>query len=387
MLQKLPPDHWLRLTMVGFISTAGLGIITILPLILGGLQEQYDFSKALIGWFAAINIVGIAMGGLIAAFVIQRVGLVRLTQIGLLGLLVFEIWSVLNLGALYLLVLRFAAGIFAGVAYAASLTAFAALEKPVKGYSMYILVFCLLSAIIFPFMPNLLRTYGLEAGFVFLIGMVFFALLMTPFLDVFQQNEDTEKTASFELSSLMRNPTIWLVLVAYYALQTSGGALWAYIELIGQAKMLSENFIANTLSLGNLVVIPFAMAIYWINDRKGLALPIFGGLTVLVASLLALYFTSNSWIYGISTIAYLGVWPFLIAFYQSIQAQHDPQGKVIALGAFINMMGQATGPALAAMFLGNQPYVNIVILALVGLGLSLICILPSILKLESKSHR
>ncbi len=204
---------------------------------------------------------------------------------------------------------------------------------------------------------------------------------------VYEQNTSDStllSPSSSQLRHLLRNPSIWLVLIAYYALQMSGGVAWAYIELIGEAKMLSENFIAYTLSLGNLLVIPFALAVYWINDKKGLAIPIFGGLAVFMVSMLTLYFTFNAWAYSISTIFYLGIWSFIMAFYQSIQAQYDPQGKIIALGAFINMMGQATGPALAAIFLGNQPYVNVIGLAFVGLVVSFVCISPSVLALERK---
>ncbi|MEZ4887695.1 MAG: MFS transporter [Chitinophagales bacterium] len=384
MLQKLPLDHWLRLATVGFIATTGLGILTILPLVLGELHEHYDFSKELIGWFAAINITGIAFGGLITALVIHRVGMVRLIQIGLLGLMGCEIASMFLLDSPYLLVLRLVAGMFAGVAYASSLTSFTVLKTPVKGYSIYVLVYCLLSAIIFPFMPSVLHNFGLQAGFVFLVGMTILALLVSPSLAVFQRKSHDFHLPPLQLSALVRNPTILLVLLAYYALQLSGGVLWAYIELIGEAKMLSEHFIANTLSIGNVIVIPFALVIYWFNDKGGLALPIFGGLGIFAVSLLAIYFTSSPWGYAIGTVFYMGIWAFIMAFYQSIQAQHDPQGKVIALGAFINMLGQATGPALAAMFLGNQPYVNIVGLALVGLTVSFAGIFSSVLALERK---
>lgn len=387
MFQKLPRDHWLRLTIVGFITTISLGILLFLPLILGELTEQYDFSKRLIGWFAAINYAGIAFGGLITAFVIQKIGLVRLAQIGLFGLMMCEGLSIFLLDSPLLLALRLVAGIFGGIAYASSLSAFATLDKPVKGYSLYVLVFCLLSAIILPFMPRFLHTYSLVAGFLFLVVLTLFALLSSPLLKVYEQSTSDSSpnyTSSSQLSKLLKNPSIWLVLIAYYALQMSGGVAWSYIELIGEAKMLSENFIAYTLSLGNLFVIPFALAIYWINDKKGLAIPIFGGLAVFMVSMLILYFTFNAWAYSISTIFYLGIWSFIMAFYQSIQAEYDPEGRIIALGAFINMMGQGTGPALAAMFLGNQPYVNVIGLAFVGLVVSFVCISPSVLALERK---
>lgn len=389
-MQKLPVDHWLRLSIVAFMTTASLGILSFLPLVLGELVEQYDFSKKLIGWFAAINYGGVAFGSLITAFVIQKIGVVRLTQIGLFGLMICEGMSIYLLDSPLLLGLRLVAGIFGGIGYASSLSAFAALEKPVKGYSLYVLVFCLISAVILPFMPNFLHTFSLKAGFVFLVVFTLLALLATPFLQVFEKKakaiQDSPQTSSstYLIFELLRNPSIWLVLVAYFALQLSGGVAWSYIELIGQAKSLSENFIAYTLSLGNLLVIPFALAIYWINDKKGLAIPIFGGLAIFMASMLALYFTSNPWAYALSTMFYLGIWSFIMAFYQSIQAQYDSEGKIISLGAFINMMGQGTGPALAALFLGNQPYVNVIGLAFWSLVVSFLCIAPSVVALDRK---
>ncbi len=383
MLQRLnlPAHHWLSLSIVGFIATCNLGMLSILPIILGELIEQQGFSKELIGWFAAINIAGFAIGGLITAFVIQKVGMLRLVRLGLIGLLICELASIFYLSSPYLLGLRLVAGTFAGMGYAGSLSAFAGLTKPVKGYSLYVLVYCLWSALVFPFLPDFLHTQGLAAGFCLLMGLAFVALLLTGILRNFQEKK-TDAVSSSQTFQLLQNPSIWFVLIAYYALQTSGGAVWAYIELIGEAKEISEHFIANVLAISNVIAIPFALVVYWLNDKWGLSLPIIGGLLLFAGALLVIYFSDNQWLYGMATVLYLGIWPFLMAFYQSIQAHYDPQGKVVALGAFINMMGQATGPAIAAMFLSNQPYVNIIGLALVGLSVSFGAIAKSIVDLK-----
>jgi len=69
-----------------------------------------------------------------------------------------------------------------------------------------------------------------------------------------------------------------------------------------------------------------------------------------------------------------------IPFYQQIQAKFDPTGKVVTLGTIVNTMGRATGPGMAALFLGAHSYSTIIWLALGALSVSVLILLPLLWK-------
>ena len=78
------------------------------------------------------------------------------------------------------------------------------------------------------------------------------------------------------------------------------------------------------------------------------------------------------------------VWAFTLPLYQSIQAAYDPRGSIVSLGAFMNMLGQATGPALASVLLGVSPYINVVWISMVMFVISIGSILPAALGLRKQ---
>ena len=69
-----------------------------------------------------------------------------------------------------MLVARFFAGLSGGFAYASGLSSYAGLSRPVRGFSTYTIVFCLFTAIILFALPDLIRTFGLNSGFLVLAG-------------------------------------------------------------------------------------------------------------------------------------------------------------------------------------------------------------------------
>ena len=69
-----------------------------------------------------------------------------------------------------------------------------------------------------------------------------------------------------------------------------------------------------------------------------------------------------------------------IPYYQQIQAKFDPTGKVVSLGTIVNTMGRGTGPAMAALLLGDHSFTMVIWIALSVFVLSLLIILPLLLK-------
>jgi predicted MFS family arabinose efflux permease len=79
-----------------------------------------------------------------------------------------------------------------------------------------------------------------------------------------------------------------------------------------------------------------------------------------------------------------GAWAGTFPFFQKVQASHDPHGKIVALGAVVNLLGKGLGPATAALVLTADNYNNVVWVSLGAFLLSFIFIFPELLSLEKK---
>ncbi|HKX55649.1 MAG TPA: hypothetical protein VJN01_06090, partial [Xanthomonadales bacterium] len=68
-------------------------------------------------------------------------------------------------------------------------------------------------------------------------------------------------------------------------------------------------------------------------------------------------------------------WAFTIAYLLGLVSRFDTAGQMAALGGFASKVGLASGPALAAYFLGEDNYVTIIWAAVFGLVLCLLFVL------------
>jgi len=364
----------IRIILNSFISTTGMGMLTILPMMLGGIVDELSFDRAMVGWIASVNIIGVGIGGFIAALYIGRKPLVQIVRIGLIGLIIFEISSVYMVTPNGLLIVRLLTGTFGGLVYAGALGAFSGLKDPIKAFGIYVIVYCLWSGLALISLPFLLHHFGIKGGYLLLASMGIISLLLSPIINQLAKNI---KEKSFDsLTVLLSKKTVVLALLAYFAMQMAGGTIWAYTERIGKEAGLSQETIGFTLGTSTLISLLGGLLVFYLGNSKGIKWPIILGLFAMALSGLLLYGSESPLIFFIANGLLGGAWAFLIPFYQQIQAGLDVQGKVVSLGTIVNMGGRSFGPALSALLLGTAAFINVVWLAVLALLISLAFLFP-----------
>lgn len=357
-----------------FISTTGMGMLTILPMMLGGIVDELSFDRAMVGWIASVNIIGVGIGGFIASIYIGKKPLVQIVRIGLIGLIIFEIGSIFALTPNLLLLVRLITGIFGGLVYAGALGAFSGLKDPIKAFGIYVVVYCLWSGIGLISLPTILQHFGIKGGYLLLALMGIVSLLLSPIIHQLAKNI---KEKSFDsLSVLLSKRTVVLALLAYFSMQMAGGTIWAYTERIGKEAGLNQEMIGFTLGTGTLVSMLGGLLVFYLGNSKGIKWPVILGLLAMASSGLLLYWAESPFIFFFANGLLGGAWAFLIPFYQQIQAGLDVQGKVVSLGTIVNMAGRSFGPALSALLLGTAAFINIVWLAVLTLLISFAFLIP-----------
>lgn len=359
-----------------FISSTGMGMLTILPIMLGGIVDELALDRNMVGLIASVNIIGIGVGGFIAAYYIGKKPLIKIVRIGLIGLILFELSCAYALTTNSLLIGRFISGVFGGLVYAGALGAFSGLKDPIKAFGIYVVVYCCWSGIGLTSLPYILSNYGIKGGYFLLASMGIVSLFLSKVINQLARNI---KEKSFDsLNVLLSKRMVIFSLLAYFFMQMAGGTIWAYTERIGKEAGLNQEQIGLALGLSTLLSLVGGLLVFKLGNKYGLKWPVSIGLISMGLSGLMLYQSKFTLIFFLANGLLGAAWAFLIPFYQQIQASLDVQGKVVSLGTIVNMGGRSFGPALAAFLLGTAAFINVIWLAIVGLFLSFLFLIPMI---------
>jgi DHA1 family inner membrane transport protein len=113
-----------------------------------------------------------------------------------------------------------------------------------------------------------------------------------------------------------------------------------------------------------------------VSDRFGYLHSLSIGVALTVLGTWAYLYSDVAWVW-IAANCLIGItWAFTIAYLLGLMSRFDTAGQMAALGGFASKMGLASGPAIAAMLLGENNYARIIIVAAVALAFSLLAILP-----------
>ncbi len=371
-----------HLYALGFIATSSFSIYLVLPLALGGMVEYLDFTDKQIGYLALISSIGLALGSLWVPLRKGKLSFYTIAKWSLASLLIIDMISIFSTDFYSLSLLRFFAGFFGGIIYAAVLSTLSSLKMPERGFTIYVLVYSCTSAIYLFVTPYILNIGQMPALFIFMALNAGAGLLLSP--NIKALSEGNQQLPQIQLSFLLKNKLIWFSLLAYLFLQMGCGAIWAYLERIGDFHGFSNQFMGITFGVSEFAAILASILVLKIGDSKGILIPIVLGILLLAISSFVVNFIPYPLFFLIAVFILAGAWAGTFPFFQKVQASHDPLGKIVSLGAFVNLLGKGLGPATAALFLTSENYNNVIWTSLITFLLSFVFIFPELLSLERK---
>ncbi len=362
----------------GFMGVTGLGYTVILPILIGAIVDELDLDRSMVGWITFSNIGGLAIGGLSATLLIGKIRLLHLIRLGCVGLIVFDLISGACSTAHSLLLIRFCSGIAGGILYASSLASFSAIQDSIRAFSIYIISYATVSGITLFSLPYFISLYGFQTGF---YTLAFMALISLAFSSVILEFESGLKAKDFStLHSLFKNKYVVLSLLSYFLSQLGGGVMYTYIERIAKEAGQSSEFIGFVLSISAILSDGAAFAVIKIGNRYGQKWPMSIALLLMALSMAALFYSEYAVMFLIGSSLTGAFWSVLIPFFQQMQGRFDLLGRVVTIGTVVNMAGRASGPALAALYLGNSPFENVLYLSIGSLIISFFLLAPIIWK-------
>ncbi|MDH3621527.1 MAG: MFS transporter, partial [Gammaproteobacteria bacterium] len=271
-------DDWRSLTIGIYMALAGYAVMVGLPVISTSWVNNLGFSDMQVGYVASADLFGLAIGAVIAYFVVAKYDRRFLT------ILAAGVAITANLLCIYFqsyevtFWLRGAAGVGAGVYTGIAVATIGGHSRPAFAFGLELFAFAFSQAAELKFLPFL----SIEGMYVAFAGAFVFGLLFISWLPRRPADEsldvevDVEEPDGHHHAEHQHVPAYvpWLVLTAVVLTYINIGGYWAYIELATVESAASPDWVASMLvytSFFSLVGCLFAVLL---SNRYGLSRPL-----------------------------------------------------------------------------------------------------------------
>ncbi len=364
-LPRAAPDGLLACVLLAFLATAGLFYVNIMPALVAGLIDGLGFSNRQAGLVGSANVYGAACGALVAVFLVRRLPWRRVEAVALTLLLTLDLVSTLVTTAGPLIALRFLHGVVGGTSVGVGLGVMARTAIPDRAFGMLLTVQYGAGGLGIMFLPGLAHQFGPEVLFLSLASFTAITLVMLPFLAAYPPREQAAIPVR-GAGRTQRGPLI-RTLIAVFLFQASNMGLNAFIIPLARHYGLADAFISRTIGVANWIGVLGSLAVIWMAGRINRTVPILGVLLMSIAGTAAFLRSDIGLVFIAANIATAIAWSFLIPYFFGMCADFDPAGQSATLAGFFSKMGLASGPAAAAVMLGQDNYTLLIGVSLIGL--------------------
>jgi len=374
---KVSPNSMIARVFLAFLSTAGLFYVNILPALVDGLITALGFSNQQAGTVASANLYGAAMGALLIVFLIKKLNWQLMALLLLFGLISIDLTSIYVSQANTMIALRFADGFIGGMLVGTGFSVIARTQGPDRTFGVLLFVQFGLGGLGVMTLPGLVDQFGTKALFLTLIAFSTVTLLMLPFLPDYRVDEEAAAQRKIDHGKIRVLPLV-MTLIAIFLFQAANNSLYAYIIGLGEFFGQQGAMITTTLGVAAWLGLVGAGLVVVISDRFGYVKSLLAGMMVTVIGTWALLHSEVGWIW-ITANCLVGItWAYTISYLLGLVSRFDAAGQMAAMGGFASKMGLASGPAIAALLLGESNYALIIWMAVAGLILSLlVVVLPA----------
>lgn len=365
------PNGEIARILLAFLATAGLFYVNIMPALVDGLIEGLGFSNREAGFVGSANVYGAALGAFSAVFVVKRINWRLAAVVLLIGLISIDFTSMLLTSANVLIGTRFLHGCVGGLLVGIGFAVISRTTEADRTFGYLLTIQFGLGGLGLIYLPGLVPEYGTRALFLSLVTFSFVTLLMLPFLAEYPPKETVKAAATRSNHKKLA----MLALIATFLFQAANMGIYAFAIGIGKHAMLETNFISGALGIAAWVAIAGSVLVILMSTRFGRLIPVGIAITLTAFGIWLLHFSDvkpGGWetsVYWWSNVLVGITWAFVISYLLGMCSEFDATGQMAALGGFASKMGLASGPAVAAMVVGESNYgllINIAIIALIG---------------------
>lgn len=348
-------DDWRSLTIGIYMALTGYAVLVGLPVISTSWVNNLGFTEEQVGYVASADLFGLAIGAVIAFFVVtrfdRRILAIAAGAVAIGANLLCIFYQSYEL-TLYL---RLAAGTGAGVYTGIAVATIGGHSRPAFAFGMELFAFAFSQAAELKFLPYL-SIEGMYLAFAatFVVGLLFVSWVPRRPAD-----------ASLDIAVDVAEPdgdhhvehrhvpawVPWLILTAVVFTYVDIGAYWTYIELATVDSAASPEWVADMLVYTSFFSLVGCVVAVLLSNRFGLSRPLILTLLVQASIVAMLLFGITNMTVAISMFAFNFCWIFVDIYQAAVISNVDRSGRYVALLPAAQGLGNAIGPYLAASVL------------------------------------
>ena len=338
------------------LGIGGYGFYMALPIALGTMAQQLGFSDQQLGWLGSVELLGMLLGALFAAWALRFSRLRSLAGAGTAAVLVAALGSLQVRGFDLSCTVRMLGGFGAGLAYSVSVVCIGNTAAVTRNFGILNAAMVLAGALELAGLPWMAEKWGMPGVFAVLGLEAGVAVLLLPALPVVRvastvATHCTARTMAIAPRSLLRLGLPCLL--ATTLCHVGPAANWAYSERLASAAGLSAGHISAVLTIGSLIGALGCLGAWRLGAR-------WGQHRALLATVLLLALVMLSWAapwpgsagYGVRTVLTALAWAVVGVFQQTAVTLIDDSGRLVALVPAAQGIGLAVGPLAGATLLG-----------------------------------
>jgi predicted MFS family arabinose efflux permease len=337
------------------LGVVGPEVFIVQPGFVQGMVQYLGFDDRAAGYVASAEMWGIALTTVALTFAAQRLNWRRTVLWSLSVMVVANAASTLVTDVVGFAALRLLAGIGAGGLISLSFGAIGLTSHPDRNFGYLIMWVLTYGALALWAMPTIYEWGGLDGLLWFFAA---FPLVTLPWLRDFPENGENVVQVEKDAVDLPGSSKT-LALAAMFTYFLAQGVVWAYLFLIGIAGGLTEQQVANGLTISQFAGIAGALGAAVTAGRYGRPVPLAVGILLGAAMLYFLVGKFSATAYLVAVSVYNLAWNFTHPYLLGAMASFDRHGRVVVYAVAMQMLGLAIGPGLAASVIEEGVYVNV----------------------------
>lgn len=345
-----------------------------MPLLVGGMAEELNFSSEELGLVAGAEAGGMALANAIAALQLRRRDWRRLILLSCVIMILANVASMSVHLLLPMILARSVDGLAGGMLIAVGVACLSDNIKADTVFGYFVATEMIVSSIGFLVLPVVRSVGGLDGLFVALAGLSASGLIALSAHPSRGRDRGAEEATQNEASDHV--VLTFVVLLGALLFFMSQGGMWTFIERIGAAGGLSGAEIGEALALSSLCGIAGALGAKalstWVGPLLAFALVLAGDLVCVGM----LYFSVQFPVFVAAACLFIFLWslglPLMLVQCNTL----DSSGRLVILLYAVGKLGYMVGPALMGLLVRGTDFSGVlaatVVMSAAGMVVSMV---------------
>jgi predicted MFS family arabinose efflux permease len=333
-----------------YFTVIAAAIYVTLPMFVGFTIDSFHFSERQAGFFAAADMFGACLSSLIISFTIHRLSWRKVLGFATICLVLADILSGLFTSFSLLTACRICAGLCEGALLSLANAGIGELRNSDRVFGFSNAAQIAFGALALVMAPSVVNSYGVPS--------VFFAYAVLSASGLaFVRHMPCGPCGPREAQSLPASGPGWISapslmgLAAVLLFFVAQGGVWAFLDRIGIAHHLPDDFVSKVLALSSVSGFTGASLASALSTRYGRLHPLFLGAIGSITSMLVLGLSKGGWLFAAMASLFNFAWNLCVPYQFGLLSAVDPSRRTVVLGGVVVFAGLTIGPAVAGVLM------------------------------------